>query len=547
MYYTNKPIEKTTAPICENPSKDIVNLIKGLPIHAIEEKVFFDNPGERAARNYDTNYTQLTDGKFSPDNVYSNEEWFHFNRGGGRIITFKLPCLSAISSFSISCLRLDSMGIRTPRYLKIRVSADGENFMTVYDNPDSRTTRDKRAHKLTGSFEPVQALYVQVVIEVLQHVYIDEIEVFGCTDISEAAVPVANDIPLFYDDPEPEEVNAFPDADVLGARNIALSYNYRPAAEDLGLKTVDDYLPLIAYLDKDGKILDTFMDGVLYLPDVSFDVDAKGAYCAEGWRLYVDSLFTPDKNVDALNKTVGIVNEALGTPDYKVAVYYTLLYTFTTHDVFGVLEDGQPPIVFESFESRKNGIKWMIDTTIRRHKEGNYNNTELKGFYWFEEQLDPCDRYEDALLTWACEYIHSLGYKCFWIPYYNAVGCTNWKKFGLDCACMQPNYAFEEMPKQRLYDTAALSKKVGMCVELEIWKVQEDENGNIDNPCHIERFFDYLNVGVETGYMYAPKIYYFGSAIGNCISNGWKSKNARYREMYDATYLYAKEKLELKK
>ena len=547
MYYTNKPIEKTVAPLCENPSKEIVNLLKGLPIHAIDEKEFFDNPGERAGRNHDTSFTMLTDGVFSPDKIFENKEWFRFNRGGGRIVTFKLPCLSSVSSFSISCLRLDSMGIRTPRYLKVRVSADGENFMTVYNNEDSRTTRDHRIHKLTGEFAPVQALYVQFVFEVLQHVFMDEIELFGCTDISDAAVPVANDIPLFHDDPDPEFVGEYPAEDVLGAKNIALSYNYRPVAEDKGLKTVDDYLPLMAYLDKDGKILDTLMDGVLYLPDVSFDTDSKGAYCAEGWRAYVDSIFTPEKNVDALNKTIGIINEALNTPDYKVAVYYTLLYTFTTHDVFGVLEDGDDPVVFESHASRKKGIKWMMDTTIRRHKEGNYNNTELKGFYWFEESLDPCDRYEGELLKFACDYAHSLGYKCFWIPYYGAVGCTNWKKFGLDCACMQPNYAFEEMPKQRLYDTAELAKKVGMCVELEIWKVQEDENGNIDNPRHIERLIEYYEVGAETGYMYAPKMYYFGSAIGNCISNGWKSKNARYRELYDMTYLYSRNKLEVKK
>jgi hypothetical protein len=84
---------------------------------------------------------------------------------------------------------------------------------------------------------------------------------------------------------------------------------------------------------------------------------------------------------------------------------------------------------------------------------------------------------------------------------------------------------------------------MGMCVELEVWKISEDENGNIDNPHHIDRFIDYLQAGAETGYMNTAKMYYNGSAQGSVISNGWKSKNARYREMYDMTYKFAKRKL----
>jgi hypothetical protein len=45
--------------------------------------------------------------------------------------------------------------------------------------------------------------------------------------------------------------------------------------------------------------------------------------------------------------------------------------------------------------------------------------------------------------------------------------------------------------------------------------------------------------------MNTAKMYYNGSAQGSVISNGWKSKNARYREMYDMTYKFAKRKLEV--
>lgn len=143
-------------------------------------------------------------------------------------------------------------------------------------------------------------------------------------------------------------------------------------------------------------------------------------------------------------------------------------------------------------------------------------------------------------------HLHSGGGRVitFKLPYFRALGYEHWQRYGFDIACMQPNYMFEDhIPKSRLYDTAAEAKRMGMCVELEVWKIKEDADGNIDNPGNIEKIIDYLEVGAETGYMNTSKMYYHGSRFRGTISNGWKSKNARYREMYDKTYLFAKKKL----
>ena len=95
-------------------------------------------------------------------------------------------------------------------------------------------------------------------------------------------------------------------------------------------------------------------------------------------------------------------------------------------------------------------------------------------------------------------------------------------------------------------ENAAEAKRLGLCVEMEVWQIIEDAQGNIDNPQHIEKFMDYMYAGAETGSMLSCKTYYHGSAPGGCITNGWKSKNPRYRELYDTCYLFAKEKLEVK-
>ena len=67
MYYTNKPIEKITAPLCDNPTKETVNLLRGVPIHAIEysdEESF--NWSASPNMNYNTDCGLLTDGEYSP-------------------------------------------------------------------------------------------------------------------------------------------------------------------------------------------------------------------------------------------------------------------------------------------------------------------------------------------------------------------------------------------------------------------------------------------------------------------------------------------------
>lgn len=539
MYYNNKPIEKTTPALCADPSKEIKNLILGLPIHSIElkdESTFHADP----VMNYNTDSLLLTDGEFSPDRNWQNPQWFHSHGGGGRVITFKLPCLCAVCGFMMNTNREDVVGIRSPRYIKIRVSADGESFMTVWED-DTRSPRDMRTIKYEGSFEPVQAVYVQLVYDAVHHVYIDELEIYGCTDISDAKAPTNDCKPVFNEYPSPAVVNEYPPEDIVGSCNIDLTYNFRPFEADQGLQTEDDYLPLVAYLSPEGKILDTFMDGYLFLPDVTFVFHPDGQN-AKGWQSYIDCCFVKDRNVDALNSTAKKVGSALGNPDYKVGVYFTILYTFTGHDSFG--EVNGEMLAFDNVESRKKAIKWLIDSYVARYNEGGYSNTELRGFYWFEEAFNPADRYELELINFACDYVHSLGYKCFWIPYYRALGYENWKSYHLDTACMQPNYMFDlSVPKSRLYDNAKEAKRMGLCVELEVWKIEEDEQGNIDNPEHIKRFKEYLLAGAETGYMHTAKMYYHGSAPGGVITNGWKSKNASYREMYDMCYKFAKRKL----
>lgn len=82
-YYTSKPIIKEIAAPAEESSKQRKNLILGLPIHSIEEKVFFGEKGDRPHTNYDTDSPLLTDGIYArPEDVLSRKRKGQHNSQG---------------------------------------------------------------------------------------------------------------------------------------------------------------------------------------------------------------------------------------------------------------------------------------------------------------------------------------------------------------------------------------------------------------------------------------------------------------------------------
>ena len=98
---------------------------------------------------------------------------------------------------------------------------------------------------------------------------------------------------------------------------------------------------------------------------------------------------------------------------------------------------------------------------------------------------------------------------------------------------MQPNYAFNKaVPTERLYENAAVTKQLGMCVEMEI--------GGFD-AYHVEKFRNYMDCGAETGYMDSVKMYYQGGMPGE-FYRAYKCEDPGLHALYDELYLYCKEK-----
>ena len=513
-----------------------INLIAGKHPYVSSEEEINDS---RATEYYNSieALPKLTDGELGVRAVYSDPALVHFTGSMGRTVTFDLGHTSAVTGFMIRFLKEDSSGVIPPRQLAVYVSADGQNWEKLYDeenNPQGTNIYQNIEFSFDSTYK---ARFVRFRFSVSSHVFCDEIRVYGTTAIPEDAKK-----PVHTVEEEPEDLGYVMPEDFLGVHNVLLSYHCSPDAEgnhgENALITVEEYLPHVGYYDQSGKLMDTFFDGFLFLPYTSFHYGDYGK-SFEGWQFYVDDIYTKDRNMDALNQAVGIVADELKLEDYKCTVFTSILYAFpklenNSLNNFGDVDGDGVIDSFSNIENRKKAIKWIIDEEYNRFLEGNYGNLEFGGFYWFEEFLQLGDPDEKELTLYASEYVHSLGLKLFWIPWYCASGYDKWQEYGFDVACMQPNYMFGNKDNPNVLRlTAEKTHKLGMCVEIEM--------NSVNNAAEVRRYMEYLAAGAKYGYMDAVKMYYQGGVPGAFYA-GYESTDPFKRAVYDMTYLFAKER-----
>ncbi|MFR5866145.1 MAG: DUF4855 domain-containing protein, partial [Acutalibacteraceae bacterium] len=529
-YYGDTDIPEITEPEYWDPSESDYtqerNLIAGLP-QQIEQLAPFSAEVATTFYNSKEDAAMLTDGKFAGQAAYSDPAYFRFTGGLGRTILYDLGRESAVSSFAGSFLYELSTAVGLPRRLLIKASRNGVDWQTIHVTEAFKTSETAARVEIAEAFDQTyRARYIEFVFPVNTHVYCDELAVYGTKRIPDDAADLVADA---------VEVAVYPDKyitpdDFLGVNNMLLSYNHDPASASGGKTTAEEYMPFVGYYDRGGKLADTFFDSFLFLPYGAYVNEENGDFTA--WNAYVDNVFAEDANVNALSEAVEQVSE--DSRDVRVSVFFSILYTWPDKTSFGDVDGDGVVENFTKIEDRKKAIKWIIDEQLSRFEAGGYDNLDLLGFYWYEEQVTYTDPHELELIRYASDYVHSLGYKLMWIPWYCAPGHTDWKELGFDMACMQPNYAFSgQATVERLYDNAETTRRLGMCVEIEI--------GQYDAQADILRYKEYLAVGAETGYMDAVKCYYQAGMPGAFYA-AWKSADPFVNSVYHDTYLFAKGK-----
>lgn len=261
-------------------------------------------------------------------------------------------------------------------------------------------------------------------------------------------------------------------------RDLVLIYqggNHRPDW------TQEEFVPYVTHTFADGK-KDWLFDGFLFLEfrndDKQFINGLRMANAQKAdWEYYLDRVFEPGKSLDALDKCIGDQKKELGDPDFRHKVVLTVLPPIHSQKDWGELDGRQ--LDFDNIEDCKLAVKWFLDQLIDRFNKAGYQNIDLSGIYWLDEEMSNFDGFPKHVAP----YIHEKGLQFVWIPYFQAFGYERWKDLGFDIAYHQPNHFFHKnIPDSRLDEACSLARQYGMGLEFEFdsMALKEAENSSYD-------------------------------------------------------------------
>ncbi len=479
--------------------------------------------------------TVLTDGKLASDLYCYGSEWF-FHRGGGALdIFYDLEKLSTVSSFRVSLLEQLDWGIARPTHITVFLSEDAENWypVAIYDRGDEVLHTGATQMSFDLPLETAYAArFVRFRIE-SGFLFLDELEAYGTKAVTEKTARLVDSgiSPVLYYTNEESEQYANTENTPVQARDIVLVYGEKGDENTL--------LPLVAYLDAEGNIADTLMDGFLYCPTggLPSGVAPHQESIKTDWDFLFDNTFNGINGFDRLEEVVGTVKQALNQPEYRVQVYITILYPHETVTDFGDVDGDSVTESLATAEGRRKVLEWYLTRCQTEFAARGYENLELGGFYWINEAVTW--EYDDTvLIKEIADCVHDAGSYLLWIPYYTANRYFLGYELGFDLISMQPNYAFDlEKPLYRFTTTASRTRRMQMCVEI------EHTYQALSDPLYARNYMLYLYYGAVTGYMEdAIHIYYDDLQNFSLMA---QSDSALCRMQYDATYAFVKGTLEL--
>jgi hypothetical protein len=239
----------------------------------------------------------------------------------------------------------------------------------------------------------------------------------------------------------------------------------------------EDYARLAAFVDRQGKPVDTFFDGFLIL-----GLKAKsghglvpgfgGPIQMEDYDWFLGRLFEEGKQMAALQEAVQSLPPGLRkTRQVILAIPY--------------------PWQSSPRETRREMAGHFVSEASRRFEQGHFTCLALAGFYWLNETVPEKDL---ELVKETAQMVHARRLQFYWIPYFSAQGKDNWRADGFDCAMLQPNYAFRNVNTNRLEEAEARRRSLGMTIEMEVARYTRNRP---ESPAWKDSFLKYVNAGVK--------------------------------------------------
>lgn len=463
--------------------------------------------------------------------------WTGYLRQMGREVTLDLNKVHTLDMVELTFRQEKTSGITLPSELEVEVSRDGKiwGYAGKATHAVSPGELNKLDRTLRISLPELDAQYVRLRFPVKVFTFAKQLKVYGHEAGPEQAKLIS--FPLSKTS-TPLEDNKADDR----VKDMLLVYH--GAYADRGSWTKDDFLPMAGYIEPDGTIPDQMFDTMLFLPFPNM-AETKAA-----WENYMDNLFEPGRQLDALNSAMLEINKrrnslVLNTKKEKVVL--TLPYPSPKVSDWGKLEENGPSLSFDpakvgeeqAYKNRLAAVTWYKDKLINRWYQSEYKYLKLEGIYWFQELVDDAAPKERELIRNTADMVHYHGFRFYWIPYYGSPGLEEWKDLGFDYAFLQPNYyQANEVPIERVQLTLDVANKYGMGVEIE-----GDEKFLRDMRLY-RTYYNQLiaghKIGIDKDKIHA---YYFGSKN---LLMAYQSKEQQARKIYDDTYKWMKGKFDMK-
>ncbi|WP_170270173.1 DUF4855 domain-containing protein [Heliorestis acidaminivorans] len=453
-------------------------------------------------------------------------KWTGFYRQQSRAVTVDLGAIQKVSRFSMQFLGDSDQAITLPQEWTVEISQDGRywNYVgKVLKGPEESGQQGPQVKTYSLTTIPVDAQYLRFSFPVDVWTFGRWLRVEGPVQAEEdsssassalvtlvprgalsvnALVGDQKPLPLpTVDEKEPLEKTSSPIADLL------LIYTGPHQQSEWRSQ---DFLPMIAYRDLHGDFVDTFFDGMLFLPYISLP-----SYEAS-WHSYLDNLFAEDRQLKALNDAVAQWQAIVGANQGTYPVVIALPYPERVQ--------GQ----WKSLDERRDAIYWYKELLQEKWSESQLDNLELIGLYWEGEAI--YDSEDASLVQEMAQQLEEENLLFYWIPYYEAPGLKNWRSYGFDQVFLQPNYYFDLNTTTRRLDNARqIADNLGIGLEI------EGDERFMNYADFQDRYLDQLALPRDSSISYA---YYFGSKN---LLRAMYSGNSDVHRIYHQTYQWIKE------
>jgi len=479
--------------------------------------------------------TKLTDGVIGPNSWGLNGPWVGYLRQDKHDVTVDLGNQQTIHMLDAWFLQDNGSGIRFPQTVTFQVSNNGSAWETVGTTNTAIPLSDRNVQKQKFEVEGlhVAARYVRYEFYTNVWVFLSEVEAWGQPGVQTGA---SNLVPKSTD-AQPTQGYPLANSQAVGnARAQVLIYNGYYSRPGVGTWTEDNFLPYVGYINQSGQTQAYMFDSFLFLP---LDGTPSGGSYTTGlsvksdWQYYVDQLFQPSKQLDALNHAVSKVKAALPNRNYSAKVVIAIPFPGINNN-WGDGLDFNPADVGQeqSLVNRIAAVQWYVNYILSKWKAGNYSNLQLTGFYWLPENVYyGYTTNDEKLIQNVGQIVHSAGNYTFnWVPFNQSEGFRNWREDSFDNALMQPNYAWGA-GTDRLENTAILAKEYGLGIENEFdWPIL-----TTTSTAARDNYTAYLDAAYRYHYQNSFMAWYQGYQV---MLDAEQSTNPSIRQIYDETYQF---------